>query len=246
MDHTHDEFVSGKQACVDPPHLRMVFDEAVVNSLLTPDSHQALSAPAPASQDHHQAANHGADAVVKQDKGQQLQSDHAQEAFGTAAQGGAAQQNPARLSDSLAGQSQQASDSSLDSAQLNVEPGDWQAVLQCSMQAARDIKWTHKGLQVGLSVSDEFMTAVSVSAMLHHEQHHVHLLQGCIAAFCSTPSMDLHVLWSHTYNNTRLTVSAHCLVLDKPASFVHLLHNETHTYVQCMLQPHSTNAVADV
>lgn len=198
----------------------MVFDEAVVNSLLTPDSHQALSAPAPASQNHHQAANHAADAVVKHDQGQQLQSDRAEEACGTAAQGGAAQQNPARLSHSLAGQSQQASDSFSDSAQLDVEPSHWQAVLQRSMQAARDIRWTHKGLQVGLSVCDKLVTAVSLSAMFHHEQHHVHLLQVCVAEFCSTCSMDLHVLLFHTCVNIQMTVSAHYLVLYKPASLL--------------------------
>lgn len=205
----------------------MVFDEAVVNSLLTPPT------PAPANQDHHQAANHAADASVRDDKGQQLQSDRAEEASGTAAQGGAAQQNPARLSPSPAGQSQQASDSSSDSAQLDVEPVEWQAVLQRSMQAAKDIRWTHKGLQVWLPVCDKLVMVVYLSAMLHHEQHHVHLLQVCVAELSSTCSV--HVLWSHTCVKLQLTISAHYTVLDKPASFVYLLRVETPIHVHCTL-----------
>lgn len=40
LDHKHQEFTSGLRACVDPPHLRMVFDEAVVGSLLSADQLQ--------------------------------------------------------------------------------------------------------------------------------------------------------------------------------------------------------------
>ena len=45
VDVPHTAFVSGEHTTVDPPHLRMVFDAAVVNSLLPPASQHSASLP---------------------------------------------------------------------------------------------------------------------------------------------------------------------------------------------------------
>lgn len=45
VDVPHKAFVSGEHTTVDPPHLRMVFDAAVVNSLLPPASQHSASLP---------------------------------------------------------------------------------------------------------------------------------------------------------------------------------------------------------
>ncbi len=181
VDHTHEEFVSGTRACVDPPHLRMVLDEAVVNSLLTTSPDPALQSPAELTQQsvspyNLQQAHMAAADSAEHDKGEHVQSpagQPTQDDAGTTAAASAhndhsmqlqtgvaeqhadnrpgateAQQTQADLSQS--GHKQCASDSFQGSAGPVAQAVTWQAVVQQSMQAAKDTRWTHKGLQVSL------------------------------------------------------------------------------------------------
>lgn len=168
---------------MDPPHLRMVFDEAVVNSLTTgsiaPGSavtaqtgHEASSSgdnmrSAPFSCGKRQAI-HDAD---PQDPTTQLPRDTDHQS-GTAGLDAAARDGV----DALAHGEHKHRHSMCEEAEARLagsEPAtdvrqggdDWQAVLQKSMQLAKDIRWTHKGLQVrGLS----FVCVESLSPATHN------------------------------------------------------------------------------
>lgn len=143
VDHAHGEFVSGKRACIDPPHLRMVFDEAVINSLLTASPDQGLQSPS-AGQAIHENTAHAADSSAE---GSQLQIGPDSGNDVKAVVGGGAQQISDRLSDHQAVHSLHASLDSRNLAQLVEGHEEWRAVMQQSMQLAKDIRWTHKGLQ---------------------------------------------------------------------------------------------------
>ncbi|KAA6423694.1 MAG: hypothetical protein FRX49_06265 [Trebouxia sp. A1-2] len=143
VDYAHGKFVSGERVCVDPPHLRMVFDEAVINSLLTASPDQGLQSSS-AGQAIHPSTGHPGGLSAE---GRQLQS---QPDFGNdvkAVVNGGAQQVSDRLPDNQAVHSLHASLDSHNPAQLAEGHKEWRAVLQQSMQLAKDIRWTHKGLQ---------------------------------------------------------------------------------------------------
>ncbi|KAL3139949.1 hypothetical protein ABBQ38_004237 [Trebouxia sp. C0009 RCD-2024] len=158
VDRKHQDFTSGSRACVDPPHLRMVFDEAVVNSLAPcpaaaqgPAAHDAQPCrggptvnPASSTQD----ANAQNDSTL-------LSQCWESDAAATANAAGADAEVAAGTC-SKAGQHQDRSlhchsETELSSAApaTTVHEADsaWQAVLQRSMQLAQDTRWTHKGLQ---------------------------------------------------------------------------------------------------
>ena len=132
VDHKHQEFVSGARACVDPPHLRMVFDEAVVKSLAPQAAAEEPAEPSHAcprasrdglsiridttSSPYHGDCQPGAAANLKADA----------DAHVEAAPGGSGCVSP---------------------SEVHTANNRWQAVMQRSMQLARDTKWTHKGLQ---------------------------------------------------------------------------------------------------
>ena len=226
VDHQHQEFTSGQRACVDPPHLRMVFDEAVVDSLLSADQLQhstvsdRQSAPdqqqqstvfdgcspdeqqqqstafdgySPADQqqqptvfDKHSPAEQPQHSLL-QPQNQQLQQ-HNSKSIGAAEDlgqlGSSLPQHDISLHAPLTSQQQtQSAHQTLDapsSGQQGLQGGDqsaavscadalsrcqvtdcgpqpsddhgcsnaWRQVLQQSMHLAKDIRWTHKGLQV--------------------------------------------------------------------------------------------------
>ncbi len=176
VDHAHGKFVSGERLCVDPPHLRMVFDEAVINSLLTASPDQGLQSPS-AGQAIHQNTAHAADSSAV---GSQLQSRPDSGKNVKAVVGGSAQQISDRVPDDQAVQSHHASLDSHNPAQLAKGHEEWRAVLQQSMQLAKDIRWTHKGLQVKSISCLKLLPAACVHALwnvlcfiaaLLHEQH---------------------------------------------------------------------------
>ncbi len=176
VDHAHGKFVSGERLCVDPPHLRMVFDEAVINSLLTASPDQGLQSPS-AGQPIHQTTAHAAGSSAESsplqagpDSGNDLK----------AVVGGGAQQISDRVSDDQAVHSLDASLDSHTPAQLAKGHEEWRAVLQQSMQLAKDSRWTHKGLQVSFISCLKLLPAPCVHALwdmlcfiaaLLHEQH---------------------------------------------------------------------------
>ncbi|DBB06504.1 TPA: hypothetical protein ACH3X1_012055 [Trebouxia sp. C0004] len=143
VDHAHGQFVSGERVCVDPPHLRMVFDEAVINSLLTASPDQGLQSPS-AGQAIHKHTGHAAGLSAE---GSHLQSGPDSRHDMKAVVGGGAQQISDRLPDHQAVHSHHASLDSHNPAQLVEKDEEWRAVLQQSMQLAKDSRWTHKGLQ---------------------------------------------------------------------------------------------------
>lgn len=157
VDRKHQEFTSGAAACVDPPHLRMVFDEAVVNSLTAAQDSAAYDAQAcrkgmgPANMG---PASSAVDANAQTDSTLPLQhwggqADAAATVDAAGADAAGIRSKPAQHQDRHL---DAAAESELSSAvpAPNVHQADsaWQAVLQRSMQLARDTKWTHKGLQV--------------------------------------------------------------------------------------------------
>ena len=147
VDHSHEGFVSGKQACIDPPHLRMVFDEAVVDRLLETNPALALKVPIEhAQQQDGQLSNQEADSAAaagsSDDRAKQWQSSHSQATF----------HGDVQHADESSQHRDAGSQVVLETEQQALEtpayPGTWQEVLQQSMQRAKDIRWTHKGLQV--------------------------------------------------------------------------------------------------
>ena len=225
VDVPHEAFLSGEQVTVDPPHLRMVFNEPVVNSLQQPtgqSSASLLKAPLPNGQalanhqpteedsaDHHQATQaqsllhvQGTDSA---EGGlldaQQLNPGGSVTQPALAYQGrhqGDAESQPA-LADHTASchpelpsqTEEKLPDSCIDgsnsphdacgggcgsikqqlypNAKLGTEgltssadkEKDWASVLQQSMQAAKNIQWTHKGLQVSWSTLVWLLSAVA-------------------------------------------------------------------------------------
>lgn len=167
---------------MDPPHLRMVFDEAVINSLLTASPDQGLQSSS-AGQAIHPSTGHPGGLSAE---GRQLQS---QPDFGNdvkAVVNGGAQQVSDRLPDNQAVHSLHASLDSHNPAQLAEGHKEWRAVLQQSMQLAKDIRWTHKGLQVKFISSLKLLPAAYVRALwemlcfiaaLLHEQQSKYTLQ---------------------------------------------------------------------
>ncbi len=155
VDHAHGSFVSGERVCVDPPHLRMVFHEAVINSLLTASPDQGLQSPA-AGQAVHQNTAHAADSSAE---GSLLQAGPDSGNDLKAVVGAGAQQISDRVPDDQAVHSVHASLDSHDSEQLAEGHEEWRAILQRSMQLAKDIRWTHKGLQVKFICSVKLLPA---------------------------------------------------------------------------------------
>lgn len=145
---------------MDPPHLRMVFDEAVINSLLTASSDQGLQSPSPGQAIHQNTAH----AAISSAEGSQLQSQPDSGNDVKAVVGGSAQQISDRLPADQAVLSLHASLDSHNPAQLAEGHEEWRAVLQRSMQLAKDIRWTHKGLQVKLVSSVKLLPAACVHA----------------------------------------------------------------------------------
>lgn len=152
VDHKHQEFVSGARVCVDPPHLRMVFDEAVVNSLAPQAAAQHPAEPAHAClQPSRDGLSVGTDNIPStRHSHRQAGAAATPEAvcadtdIGAANHTKSAQHQHGRLKydEAEAGLSSSAS-----ACQVHTADNAWQAVLQHSMQLARDTKWTHKGLQ---------------------------------------------------------------------------------------------------
>ena len=152
VDHKHQEFVSGARACVDPPHLRMVFDEAVVNSLGPQVAAQHSAEPChacpQASRDglgmqadttpstHHEHRKAGA-AATPEAIGANTDVDAANHAKSAQHQGDCMVSEEAEPG--LSG--------SVSPCQVHTADSTWRAVMQRSMQLAQDTKWTHKGLQ---------------------------------------------------------------------------------------------------
>ena len=152
VDHKHQEFVSGARACVDPPHLRMVFDEAVVDSL----------APQAAAEDPAEPS-HACPRLSRD--GLSMNNDNTPSTYHGDCQAGAAATPAAIGADTdgdAANDSRSAQHHNGRLASEEAEPGvsssvslfkvhtadnAWQAVMQHSMQLAQDTKWTHKGLQ---------------------------------------------------------------------------------------------------
>lgn len=161
VDHAHGKFVSGERVCVDPPHLRIVFDEAVINSLLTASPDQGLQSSS-AGQAIHQNT---ADAADSSAEGSQLQSGPDSANDVKAVVGGGAQQMSDRVPDDQADHSLHASLDSHNPAQLAEGHEEWRAVLQRSMQLAKDIRWTHKGLQVKSISCLKLLPAACVHAL---------------------------------------------------------------------------------
>lgn len=161
VDHAHDKFVSGERVCIDPPHLRMVFDEAVINGLLTASPDPGLHSPS-AGQAIHENTAHAADLPAE---GSQLPSGPDSGSDVKAVIGGGAQQISDRLPDNQAVHLLHASLDSHNPAQLVEGHEEWRAVLQQSMQLAKDIKWTHKGLQVKLISCLKLLPATCVHAL---------------------------------------------------------------------------------
>jgi len=161
VNHAHGKFVSGERVCVDPPHLRMVFDEAVINSLLTASPDQGLQSPS-AGQAIHQNTGHAAGSSAV---GSQLQSRPDSGNDVKAVVGGGAQQISDILPDDQAVHSHHALLDSHKPAQLPEGHEEWRAVLQQSMQLAKDIRWTHKGLQVKSINSLKLLPAACVHAL---------------------------------------------------------------------------------
>ena len=70
VDVPHAAFISGQHATVDPPHLRMVFDAAVVNSLLQPAQQPlASSAQAAGSAVTHEPTSQVSESLVQSSDG---------------------------------------------------------------------------------------------------------------------------------------------------------------------------------
>ena len=152
VDHKHQQFVSGARACVDPPHLRMVFDEAVVNSLAPQAAVQQPAEPSHAcprpsidglsmgtgstSSTYHGDCQAGA-AATPETVGEEADVDAAAHTKSAQHQNGclACQEAEPGLSGSVSPCKGDTADNA------------WHAVIQHSMQLARDTKWTHKGLQ---------------------------------------------------------------------------------------------------
>ena len=240
VDVPHKAFVSGEHTTVDPPHLRMVFDAAVVNSLLPPASQHSASLPQqpavaarnntlipqaegllakdtdetsiqtqaaaqsgrcdastphilgeqtqlvdePAAENsigcnvglHNPAdlsqCSGAAQAVLATSTAESLQAPHGIQSAMKAADGQSqsihdnhnqsrldyrAQQGPVetelciRLPQLRCGSSAGLPDATdSNGCQENTRAAEWDSVLKHSMQLAKNIKWTHKGLQVCL------------------------------------------------------------------------------------------------
>lgn len=177
MDHKHQEFVSGDRACVDPPHLRMVFDEAVVSSLAPQAAAQAPTEPSSADTQPSRdgsgvgpvsigSASIGPASVgsASSVEGKDAQSDSTRQSClwqrqsGTAATvetagadagvGAGVHAEPAQHQDRRLVFKETGSQlSSVPALTVHKADSAWQAVLQRAMQLAQDTKWTHKGLQ---------------------------------------------------------------------------------------------------
>ncbi|KAL3154156.1 hypothetical protein ABBQ32_013679 [Trebouxia sp. C0010 RCD-2024] len=158
VDHKHQEFTSGSRACVDPPHVRMVFDEAVVNSLTTPQP----AAQAPAASDAQpcregptvgpassaQNANAHTDSTLLS---QHREPDAAATVTAAGADADVAAGSCSKAAQhqdrSLDGRAELELSSAAPATAVHQSDSAWQAVLRRSMQLAQDTRWTHKGLQ---------------------------------------------------------------------------------------------------
>ena len=164
VDHKHQEFVSGARVCVDPPHLRVVFDKTVVNSLAPPAVAQDSAGPSNTARASRDSLSMGSDSTPP--------LDHDDRPAGTAATPEAAgadvDVNHAKSTQHQGGC--HASEEAEPELRGRVSPSNphtadtaWQAVLQHSMRLARDTKWTHKGLQ-----------ASAASCLVIMNEEHVH------------------------------------------------------------------------
>ena len=168
VDHKHQEFVSGAKVCVDPPHLRMVFDKTIVNSLappaVAPDSAEP-SNPAKASRD---GLSVGCDSTSPCDHDCPAGTADTPEAAGADADAihtDSTQHQGGCLGSEEAESALRGSVSHLDP---HIADTAWQAVLQHSMRLARDTKWTHKGLQASaascpITMSEEHVCDCNIS-----------------------------------------------------------------------------------
>ena len=160
VDHTHQEFVFATRACVDPPHLRMVFDEAVVDSF-TPQS----TVPASASRSQSQTDGdsryppqsdslNSSDDNANADNPKHVQPPHHQHRVSDTAADDSAD-NDLGFAD---GQQQSEHSAEVETtsrlsgsgscSKADVDEQTWRGTLQRSMLLAKDTRWTHKGLQV--------------------------------------------------------------------------------------------------
>lgn len=172
VDHKHQEFVSGARVCVDPPHLRMVFDKTVVNSFAAPAVAQEsaeLSSPARASRD---GRSMGCDSTPP--------LDHDDRRAGTAATpeaaGAGVDANLTKFTQHQEGCLVSEETEPACALRGCVSPSSpqtadmaWQAVLQHSMRLARDTKWTHKGLQASAASCPITMSEEHVCDFMQHQ-----------------------------------------------------------------------------
>ena len=152
VDHKHQQFVSGARACVDPPHLRMVFDEAVVNSIAPQAAAQNPAEPSHVcprpSRDGPRMGTDDTPSTCHGDR--QAVAAATPEAVGEDADVNAANQTKsAEHQDGRLASEEAEPGLSGSASPCNIDTADnaWHAVMQHSMQLARDTKWTHKGLQ---------------------------------------------------------------------------------------------------
>lgn len=158
VDHKHQEFVSGARVCVDPPHLRIVFDKTVVNSLappaVAPDSAVSSDTGSGPSTD---GLSMGSDSTLSLDNGDR-QAGAASTTEAAGADTDAIHTKPTQPQGGCLASEEAESELRGCVSPSNPHTADtaWQAVLHHSMQLARDTKWTHKGLQASpMAMSEE-------------------------------------------------------------------------------------------
>lgn len=155
VDHKHQEFVSGSRACVDPPHLRMVFDEPVVSSLATKAAAPVGETSPVATQlcrDHAVLASDSSKTCFEDTNAKLCSNQHKQDCQSSIAFAGdgACQQ---RQDAEAAKEAEPRFSDCKPAVEAKGKDNTWQDILQQSMALARDTRWTHKGLQVSLTSS---------------------------------------------------------------------------------------------